>query len=232
MELYPRAIVAADVHGEVQPLAALIDHARRHGRPLILLGDYVNRGASSRQVLDLLIETKSASAEQFVFLLGNHERALLRFLEGGPLDDFAAHGGLATMRSYLGNDVTEEPISAFRAGFPDDHLRLIREMPHFLEDQTRLFSHTGFDPADIWLRTEAAVAGDGHPEIFSHSGPWPRPRTYFGHYVQTDGLPWISERLVCLDTGCGTIRDAPLTAFDTDRQEVFSFAASSVRRNS
>src|SRR3546814_20169280 len=48
---------------------------------VVYLGDYVDRGPSSRAVLDRLIAQPVAAAES-VFLKGNHEDALLRFLDG------------------------------------------------------------------------------------------------------------------------------------------------------
>lgn len=228
MNAYRSAIVAGDVHGELAPLRELLHFARSNGRSLILLGDYVNRGPRSREVIDLLA---NANAEretgQFVFLQGNHERELLKFLDGGSLDEFAAHGGLATMRSYLLDDVTDDPVTAFRDRFDGRHREFLESLPPFLETHDYLFSHTGFDPSDIYLRTHAAVVGRGNPRIFSHIGPWPKARTFFGHYVQADGHPYISPHLVCLDTGCGTIAGRPLTAFDIESGETMQFESES-----
>lgn len=224
MSKYCNAIVAGDVHGEFAPLQQLLRVARAKQKPLILLGDYVNRGPRSREVIDALCSADDErSTGQFVFLLGNHERELLKFLDGGPLEDFAAHGGLATIYSYLGDKVPDDPVAAFRELFDRRHRQFLESLPSFLETSEYLFSHTGFDPSDVYLRTNAAVVGRGNPRIFSHQGPWPKDRTFFGHFVQPDGHPYISPHLVCLDTGCGTIAGMPLTAFDLESNEVLQF---------
>ena len=228
MNEFSNAIVAGDVHGELAPLQELLRFARKNGRPLILLGDYINRGPRSREVIDELCSAASErNAGRFVFLLGNHERELLKFLDGGPLEDFAAHGGLATMSSYLVDDVADDPVTEFRDRFDKRHREFLESLPSFLETSNYLFSHTGFDPSDIYLRTNAAVAGRGNPRIFSHTGPWPKSRTFFGHFVQPDSHPYISPNLVCLDTGCGTIADRPLTAFDIESNQVLQFETES-----
>ena len=103
-------MVAGDVHGQLASLRALLQFVRAKEKPLILLGDYVNRGPNSREVLDALVSAAERKDGRFVFLLGNHERELLKFLDGGPLEDFAAHGGLATLKSYLPHDVTDDPV--------------------------------------------------------------------------------------------------------------------------
>jgi serine/threonine protein phosphatase 1 len=228
MDAYCNAIVAGDIHGQFAPLHALLQLVRTSGRPLILLGDYVNRGPRSREVLDALASVDAErEVGRFVFLQGNHERELLKFLDGGSLEDFAAYGGLATISSYLSDDVTDDPVAAFRDRFDKRHREFLESLPSFLETHDYLFSHTGFDPSDIYLRTNAAVAGRGSPRIFSHRGPWPKSRTFFGHFVQSDGHPFISPHLVCLDTGCGTIPGRPLTAFDIESGEILQFEAES-----
>jgi Calcineurin-like phosphoesterase len=223
MDPYATAIVAGDIHGELAPLEALLKLARAGRRRLILLGDYVNRGPDSRMVLETLASAPELRDGRFVFLRGNHERELLKFLDGGPLEDFAAHGGLATIKSYLMDDVTDDPAHAFRERFESHHRALLESLPSFLETSDYLFSHTGFDPFDVSLRTDAAVAGRGTPRIFLHRGPWPRQRTFFGHFVQATGKPFLSPHLVCLDTGCGTLPGRPLTAFDIASGQILQF---------
>ncbi|MGJ6125681.1 metallophosphoesterase [Mycolicibacterium sp. Y3] len=225
MDTYDNAIVAGDIHGQYEPLRSLLLLVRERSSALILLGDYVNRGLQSRVVLDILSTAPEREAGKFVFLRGNHERALLRFLDGGPLEDFAAHGGLATIKSYLGSDTPDDPVAVFRERFDPSHRDFLESLPSFLETENFLFSHTGFDPSDILLRTDAAVAGNGNPRIFTHTGPWPKRRTFFGHFVQTGGKPFVTSHLVCLDTGCGTFSDGPLTAYDIERDEILQFEA-------
>ena len=77
---------------------------------VVWLGDYVDRGPSSREVIDLLIGF-TASEHRSVFLMGNHEEALLRFLVD-PRDglQWFRLGGLETLASY-GVDVE----ASFRA---------------------------------------------------------------------------------------------------------------------
>ncbi|RIS40989.1 hypothetical protein D2E71_20530 [Mycobacteroides abscessus] len=226
MDRFATAIVAGDVHGEVAPLEALLALARERRQPLVLLGDYVNRGPQSRLVLEVLANAPEYEDGRFVFLRGNHERELLKFLDGGPLEEFAAHGGLATIKSYLMDDITDDPARAFRERFDVRHRKLLESLPSFLETHDYLFSHTGFDPFDVTLRTDAAVAGRGNSRIFAHSGPWPRRRTFFGHFVQATDVPFISQHLVCLDTGCGTVRGRPLTAFDIASGQILQFESS------
>ena len=69
-------------------------------RIVIYLGDYVDRGADSRAVIDELIESPLADFEA-IHILGNHELMLLDYI-AAPADGglWLANGGDATLLSY------------------------------------------------------------------------------------------------------------------------------------
>ena len=77
-----------DIHGRLDLLEDLLrrieDDAGRHPsdaeRTLIFLGDYIDRGPSSRGVVDRLLDDPLAGFAT-VRLMGNHEEALLSFLD-------------------------------------------------------------------------------------------------------------------------------------------------------
>jgi serine/threonine protein phosphatase 1 len=80
-----RVYAIGDVHGRVDLLEEMFeridadlaaDPARRALQ--VLLGDYVDRGPSSRRVIDLLITRRRT--HEMPYLKGNHEELLLRFL--------------------------------------------------------------------------------------------------------------------------------------------------------
>jgi serine/threonine protein phosphatase 1 len=213
--------VVGDIHGDADRLAAALDVLLADtALHLVFTGDYVNRGPDSRRVLGLLIAARDAHPGGVTLLRGNHEDALLAYLDGGGLPEFAAHGGLATARSYL-EVVRSGALDEFRDSFPPAHRSLLEATVAWYEDEDLFVSHAGFDPADPWKRTPRALYAQGHPDLFRHGGPWPRPLTVCGHYVQRGGAPYDSQHLVCLDTGCGTLADGPLTVL-TLPERVFS----------
>ena len=98
-----------DVHGRLDVLAPLlrdIAEDARASRPaeppmLVFLGDYVDRGADSRRVVDLVLELQAGPQFEVVALKGNHEEALLQFLtEPGFGATWMEHGGGTTLVSY------------------------------------------------------------------------------------------------------------------------------------
>jgi serine/threonine protein phosphatase 1 len=208
----PLAIVG-DIHGDVLRLRALLERILPFNRRVVFVGDYINRGPSSAEVLELLASVKAKRDSQVVLLAGNHEMALLRYLEDKDLPAFAAYGGLATIRSYVGlahGDVHAQ----FTAALPIAHQRLLRNhLEVFCQTEDVLISHAGIDPSRPDERSREVLVETSHPALFDEGLAWqrPRPLVVFGHYVQRTQLPYVRDGIICLDTGCGTLA-GPLTA--------------------
>jgi serine/threonine protein phosphatase 1 len=98
-----------DVHGRLDALEPLLRDIGQDvltnppaERPmLIFLGDYVDRGSESRQVVDLILRMQADEAFETVALKGNHEEALLQFLDEPTFGaTWMEHGGGPTLVSY------------------------------------------------------------------------------------------------------------------------------------
>src|SRR5262245_64530946 len=91
-----RLIAVGDIHGCVDELAVMLDTiSPAPGDTIVFLGDYVDRGPSSRDVIDRLIELRDSGPCRTVFLRGNHEDMFLAFLgeRGRHGDAFLFNGG-------------------------------------------------------------------------------------------------------------------------------------------
>ncbi len=97
-----------DVHGRLDLLEDLLrrieeDAVRHPGdteRTLIFLGDYIDRGPASRGVVERLLDGPLPGFTT-VRLMGNHEDALLAFLDADSDGlDWLTFGGLETLLSY------------------------------------------------------------------------------------------------------------------------------------
>ena len=102
-------------------------------RTLVYLGDYIDRGEQSKEVIDLLLEEPLAGFKT-VYLLGNHERTLLDFLQHPrAVAAWLTYGGRATLHSY-GVLTTLEPSrlelddvrDELEFHLPQSHLSFIR----------------------------------------------------------------------------------------------------------
>ncbi len=86
----PVTYVVGDIHGCLEPLERLLTKiAPRSDDEVVFVGDYIDRGPQSREVVDRLLGLPF----RCVFLLGNHERMLLDFLAGEDEEIYLENGG-------------------------------------------------------------------------------------------------------------------------------------------
>lgn len=202
-----------DIHGYDDLFERLLDRIRADAelineRPrLILLGDYIDRGPSSRQVLERIRRMQETSWCDLTVLMGNHEDALLRFLNDPEFGHtWRIWGGAATLKSYgvdmpflasepvLWEDVRKDFVSAV----DPVHVEMLRELPAAFQSGDYLFVHAGVDP-------EVPLSEQG-PETFMFiRGPFQRAEkacdyvVVHGHTPEDEpaNLDWR----ICVDTG-------------------------------
>lgn len=212
-------IIIGDVHGDVDALRRLLAHVQATSRKTIFLGDYVNGGARSAEVLEELARLKTADSSRWLFLAGNHDLALLDYLNDGDFRTFAHLGGVQTMASYV-KGMHADVHKAFSSSMPVYHKSFLQSLSTCYEEEDLLVSHTGFCPEHPTDRSLEAMARRGDKRIFS--SPTPRRLVVCGHYRQWDNKPFVSEHLICIDTGCG-VSDGPLTALFLPERTLASF---------
>lgn len=209
MELQPLAIFG-DVHGEPAALSDALD-TYLGSRPVLLVGDYVNRGRGSADVLRLLVDV--VKGEEAIALMGNHDHAFLQYIVTGDLAPFARIGGLVTINSYTG-PVSGDPHAALLASLPDSHVAMLENLRHYYEDDNLVVSHCGVPPGRPSERGMKDLVLGSFPELFGpEAGNLPKV-VVSGHYAQRGKTPFVSERYICVDSGCGTIPGAPLTVLE------------------
>ena len=203
----PLAVVG-DVHGNINALRAMLESVEKLRRPVVFVGDYVNGGPASASVLEVLSAKKLVHPDDWVFLAGNHDLALLDYLGGGSFAAFAAMGGIATISSYV-DSVRGNVRAAFATSVPEHHHRFLQELLPCYDSDRVLISHVGFCVDRPDDRSKDAMARGGSYRVFA--SPSPRDLVVCGHYLQRSRTPFNSEHLICIDTGCG-MADGPLTA--------------------
>ncbi len=150
-----------DIHGYDDHFERLIDRIRIDAelageKPrIVLLGDYVDRGPASRQVLDRILRLEAASWCDLVVLKGNHEDTLLRFLDEPEFGDtWRDWGGAATLASYgvamplLTSDpqMWRDVSAAFSRAIDPAHRAMLKRLPAIYQVDDYLFVHAGVDP--------------------------------------------------------------------------------------
>jgi serine/threonine protein phosphatase 1 len=240
--------VFGDIHGDLAALELVLSKlpALTASDTVVFLGDYVDRGGFSRQVIERVRTLHQQTAAKVIALRGNHEDGWMR-VRGGAWPEFvipATNGCAATYRSFSGEDATEprmldqDEMLLMTSGmfFPDDVMEWMRALPYYYEDEHAIYVHAGVErgpdgiwqhPRDVtpvakllWLRTS---------EFFQE---YKGKRIVVGH-TSTDHLPpelsmftpddpqdmWVRDNVCAIDTGAG--KGGFLTALELPAMRVY-----------
>lgn len=209
-----------DIHGALHKLQSLIARCERHaaGRPLrfVFLGDYVDRGPQSRDVVRYLMEFEAQAPDRVIALMGNHEAMLVSIFDGAaPPEDWLKQGGAATLDSY---DVADA------RALPRDHVDWLRRLRCSHDDGRRFFVHAGIHPERpldrqddhdlLWIREPFLSDRRDYGRLVVH-----------GHTPARGGVPDLRSNRLAVDTGAGY--GGPLTAavFSADATAPQGFVA-------
>ena len=155
-----RVYAIGDIHGRADLLDKMFNQidADLKKRPIahgieVFLGDYIDRGPASREVLDRLI-ARSHTRHRTVFLKGNHETFLTGFISNPPiLDAWQDLGGLETLMSYgiiptINADATAQArfAAAFDRALPNAHRQFIGDLKSTFTCGDFFFVHAGVRP--------------------------------------------------------------------------------------
>jgi len=158
-----RLFAIGDIHGCPDELAAIVKTiAPREDDTVVFVGDYVDRGPSARDAVEVVLDLQKGPAE-VITLKGNHEDMMLSFLgmPGNYGESFLFNGGIATLDSY---GVHEDDLEDACARLPDAHLRFISRLATSYLRPPYLFVHAGIMPTRqleeqqtedmLWIRQE------------------------------------------------------------------------------
>lgn len=184
-----------DVHGNIEALHGILDAlaatAQMH---LVFLGDYVNKGTHSAEVLELLLEKQRAG--EVTLLAGNHETALLEALDSANLTGFLKMGGATTIRSYLRRPARADVLDDFRTHFPLSHLEGVRAMPLTWEADDVVAQHVPSGGAGRRFSVSAHVPVGLLPRITATAA---QIDTGGGSNGRLSALMWPSRNYVQVD---------------------------------
>ncbi|MFD1129039.1 metallophosphoesterase family protein [Paenibacillus sp. MER 78] len=208
-------MVISDIHGCYDEFNALLHTANYISEQdkLILLGDYVDRGPNSKEVLNQIIQLHQEYG--VVTLKGNHDQLFLDAMLLQEDDRWLKNGGYQTIESYMGVSYFEDhhfnknaykEAKAYIMEHYPQHLEFLQSLPYYYETDTHLFVHAGINPfyADfkeqpeedfIWIR-----------ELFHHHPTNLDKPVIFGHtptvHLHETASIWFQEDKIGIDGAC------------------------------
>ncbi|WP_066308090.1 metallophosphoesterase [Bacillus sp. FJAT-29814] len=212
-----RRIAISDIHGCAAELDKLLEKTKALASEVIFLGDYVDTGSNSLDVVERVSEWCSQGA---IALLGNHDDLFLRWLEGKEIIYFYGKtGGIATINSFL-DRIGLEPVEYTQLLHDEnkendirkkiqDHFQpqisFLQSCPLFKQESDFIFVHAGINPKkglEKTTRTEFLHLRDEF--IYEYNG---QETVVFGHTPtrrlhKSNEVYFGSNRVIGIDGGC------------------------------
>jgi serine/threonine protein phosphatase 1 len=216
-----RIYAIGDVHGRADLLSELLERidADLESRPVhqhvhVFLGDYIDRGPQSREVLDLIIARRRH--HHAICLKGNHETLITKFLEQpSALSNWRHLGGFNTLLSYgitpsVNPSVAEqeECAAALNQNLPESHRAFLESLALSYECGDFFFVHAGVRPGVplnrqlerdlLWIREDFLIHEADFDKMIVHghtpvSQPDIRPNR-----INIDTGAYATGTLTCL----------------------------------
>lgn len=222
-----RRLVIGDVHGCIKTLRFMVEEMMQLSKhdQLWLLGDMIDRGPGSREVIDYILKLRLDSY-QVTALMGNHEFMMIEGISDPYMFDcWMENSGETTLKEFG----ISYPVQSALAKVPEVYLDFLRNLPNIIEIPGFVLVHAGLDPYSdppsrnreylLWNRTQShhiSYLGDRRL-VHGHT-----PRTLMEIRTILEGP---APRIIPLDSGC-VYRNRPgmgyLSGLDLDQLYLFS----------
>jgi serine/threonine protein phosphatase 1 len=216
-----RVYVVGDVHGRADLLTSVlarIDQDRRRRRidnaVQVFLGDYIDRGPHSREVIDALIVRRKQSP--VVCLKGNHEaialraltdsKALQKWLQLGARDTLISYG--VTPPTTANHRDADETVRAMRTAMPENHKRFISGLALSITCGDFFLSHAGVRPGIplslqhqrdlLWIRDDFLQYKGSLGKVVVHGHTPVSVPEVLPNRINIDTGAYATGRLTCL----------------------------------
>lgn len=215
-----------DIHGQLHILDSLLNEIRPNltEDKIIFMGDMIDRGPQSREVVELIRDMQDKFPESVIVLMGNHEDLCVkanRTASFHTVELWDINGGVATRGSYPGNFV------------PMDIVEWMSSLPVSHEEPGFFFSHAPMATRKVkqknWTRSTKYLWAthrqydDLNLTEESFARKIPNARGICGHVHALLRNIWTIRRYphyVYVDAGCGCHPDAYLAAYNCTTDEV------------
>ena len=207
-----RTIAIGDIHGCSVALNRLLEEIQPKNEDTVIgIGDYVDRGMASAEVIETLINLVSKT--RFIPLIGNHELMMYQALFSGrqEFDFWYQHGGNATLASYGGRV----------ENIPQHHVSFLSHCVRFYETETHFFVHANYlpdvelnqlpDEVIFWQHLRSHMPSphvNAKVAVVGHTPQVEGEVTDFGHIKAIDTYCYGDQWLSALDVESGKVWQA------------------------
>lgn len=241
-----RTIAIGDIHGDLEHLERLLARLPQldEGDTVVFLGDYIDRGPQSREVVERVERFRQEFSGRCVTLRGNHEDAWLESLETPNIGFLMPEGNgcRAMISSFVDtSQLTPEQAAVLlfepRKWFPEWLHEWMRRLPVWYEDRHAIYVHAGLEGEGttwlhpslsrerslMWMRENDFYTGySGKRIVFGHTITRELPLDHLGWFdkmVDDVSDVWFRRDLIGIDTACG--KGGFLSAIELPSKKVY-----------
>lgn len=150
-------MIVSDIHGMYKQFEEILQYWDRESL-LVILGDMIDRGEYSYEVVQRIMSLQQEFPDKVVVLKGNHEDMLMYYVDGKMEDPtlFLVNGGIEMLRSFI-KDIDEDAVKQnaeiLKTQFAAE-IDFLRNARHYFQYGNLLITHAGFDSTlDDWQET-------------------------------------------------------------------------------
>lgn len=195
-----------DIHGQMAELtrAVALVHDTAKAPTIVCVGDYIDRGEQSADVLRYLQRMSQQRDDAPICLMGNHEHMCLQFLDDPEKygDRWFRNGGLQTLSSFgiriKHGAARTETRNALALAMGEDLIGWLRALPGHWRSGNVAVTHAGADPSRPIPDQPVQSLIWGHPDfetIPRSDGMW----IVHGHTIVDQ--PTVGAGRIAIDTG-------------------------------
>ncbi|TVQ04325.1 MAG: serine/threonine protein phosphatase [Balneolaceae bacterium] len=190
-----KIVAIGDIHGCVRSLKTLWTRLKPYKDAThVFIGDYIDRGPSSKDVIDFLLDVRYD--RECIFLRGNHEQMLLDAISGNELENWIYNGGGSTLKSY--NNIRRPQ------DLPVEHLDFYLDTVLYYDTKDYFFVHAGVPPHQTIEQSKDDPSAEhfflwGRDHLNAFDVPWEKT-VVFGHTPRP--YPIRKNKMIGIDTGC------------------------------
>ncbi|BBI33778.1 metallophosphoesterase family protein [Cohnella abietis] len=210
-----RILMISDIHGCIEPFNQLLEAIQfdSSSDQLILLGDYIDRGPKSKDVVAKVMEL--VQQHHAIALRGNHDQRLvdlIRTNDSSVQSRFMEHGGIQTLQSYcdfidktMNLDKLQEARQYISTHYKH-HIDFLNGLPYYHEDEAHIYVHAGINPHYVNWKEQPKHDFMYIKNEFTRSKTGLSKKVIFGHTraIEIHGKPdiWFNEDKIGIDGGC------------------------------
>ena len=201
-----KTCVIGDLHGRFDLFTKAVEALPWDCETVVFLGDYVDRGPQSAQLVAALRKGSPSVEQRWVILRGNHEDMMAESILDelvGTDSMWMVHGGVQTLASFKETGDSLKDAARWMQGLPETHA-----------DQHRVYVHAALHPAlPLEWQPRTLTGWTRYPDSFV--GWWNGKHIVHGHTPKTDG-PILMPGRTNMDVGCCHTGLLCIAVFDDD----------------